>query len=160
MRCLARGLFPWNDALRCWQAIQPEGLAENSRWQAPRRHRKMSKSGLSPQRGDRKRQAQRSRINSFAVPRTQTPEARRLRLSAFGPPTAPNVFPTQVGTQSLYKFALTMAATDGWPRFAVRTYQPLRDGRTIQTKTPWRRTFCQGVERIAGCCGMLRDVAG
>jgi hypothetical protein len=86
------------------RAFQRRGLAENSRWQAPRRHWKTPNSGISPQRGDRKQQPQRSRTNSLAVPRTQRRQTpRRLRPSVFGPPKAPNVVITQVGTQSLYK---------------------------------------------------------
>ena len=52
------------------RALQPGGLAENSRWQAPRRHRNPPDPGNSPRRGDRKLRAHRRPKDSLATPRT------------------------------------------------------------------------------------------
>ena len=65
------------------RAIQPGGLAENSRWQAPRRRRNSPDPGNSPRRGDRKLHAHRRPKDSLATPRTPS----RQRPASRGHPS-------------------------------------------------------------------------
>jgi hypothetical protein len=68
--------------------IQPGGLAENSRWQAPRRHQNPPDPGNSPRRGDRKPRTQRPHTYSRAELRRHRaasgPQVEAIRAPAVG----------------------------------------------------------------------------